>query len=176
MEYNCDAYVRKPYPKVIVEAKNNYYADILLELYAGRASEMTAISTYGYQTIELKDRDPRAATMIQCISITEMKHFEILGELIKLLGIDPKLLAPMKNGGRRARYYWWSGDYVNYSKEYPAIIDMNIAGEKQAIQDYKRAISMISDKNVVENLERIILDEEKHIEIFESMKRSSEMN
>ena len=170
MEHNCDAYVRIPYPKLSVEGKNDAYANILLSLYAGRISEMTAVSTYSYQTVQLKESHPEASTLMKCISITEMKHFDILAALIKMLGTDPRLVAPAKNMSRRNRYFWWTGEYVNYAKDYNTIIDSNIAAEKSAIAEYKRAIQMIADKGITDVIERIILDEEKHIEIFESLK------
>ena len=42
-------------------------------------------------------------------------------------------------------------------------------GEEAAIQKYTRQAEIICDKNIVDNLNRIILDEKHHIEIFDMM-------
>ena len=42
-----------PYPEVMVEEKNSYYADLLSQDYAGMVSESTAAFLYSYQHLIL---------------------------------------------------------------------------------------------------------------------------
>ena len=42
----------------------------------------------------------------------------------------------------------------------------NIAGEQEAIRQYRKQIQIIQDCHIQEILKRIILDEELHIELF----------
>lgn len=44
-----------------------------------------------------------------------------------------------------------------------------ISGEKKAIANYKRQASWINDPNIVASLNRIILDEEYHIKLFQEL-------
>ena len=71
-----------PYPEINPNEKSREKAMLLLPLFAGRVSEMTAINTYIYQSMITKKEDPSLHDMLECISITEMKHFDILGQII----------------------------------------------------------------------------------------------
>ena len=50
------------------------------------------------------------------------------------------------------------------------MINYNIKKEKEAIKKYQEAIKLTSNKSIQELLERIILDEQAHIQIFNLMK------
>ena len=45
----------------------------------------------------------------------------------------------------------------------------NIKSEKMAIKNYEHHKSLIDDKYIKEMLSRIILDEKRHVEIFETL-------
>ena len=161
-----DVMVREPYPPTEVSSQNTAYARILLSLYAGHLSELTAISQYIYQSIIIGQIHKDVSRIFECIAIVEMKHFKILGELIKKLGADPKLYAPIN----QRRFGWWSGEYPEYTNAPAAILNENIAGEKAAIAAYKNALNLINDPKIQDIIRRIIKDEEHHIEIFTAMK------
>ena len=154
-----------PYPPIKVREKNRRYAQILANLYAGRYSELTAISGYIYQSIITDEKVPDASDTFECIAVCEMRHFDMLGKLILLLGDDPKLC--VRVGRNRNRY--WSGDYVDGETDPYRMIKNDIRAEEEAIADYSKSIELINDEFIKEILERIIIDEKHHIVLLGSL-------
>ena len=89
MEVKCNL----PYPEIRVEGKNIEYAKLLMEIYAGKISEDTAIHLYIFEHLSLEKKYEYYAKILVQIAIVEMKHLNILGELIKLLGIEPEFMS-----------------------------------------------------------------------------------
>ena len=150
----------KPYPKIEVD-ENRDYAHMLLEDYAGSASEDTAIHLYLYQSLVLSRTFKELSEVLKKISTVEMKHMLILGQLIEALGVNPafgvsqgKWLVP------------WSASYVDYASSIEDMLLLDISKEESAIANYRRHIRAIDDENIVGILKRIIEDEEIHLSIF----------
>ena len=80
----------EPYPEPRVAAPNAYYANLLLEDYAGVVSEMTAINQYLYHHFTFGEGFDELTELVECIAIIEMKHLELLAESILLLGVAPE--------------------------------------------------------------------------------------
>lgn len=170
-----------PYPPVRVEGPNLDYAIALFRQYAGYDGELTATTQYIYQNMVLFDIDPVNADLLQCIANNEARHYVILGQLIHLLGADPKLYAPTRLRGEPQRirgaydttaaegYSWWSGDMLIYVNEFTTMISNNLELEYIAIANYNAALRVIDDIYIRPMLERIILDEQRHIVIFNQM-------
>ena len=156
---NCG--LNLPYPPIEVERKNTCSAGILLNDYAGKHGEMTAITQYLYQHFITGVQFKELSKDLECIAASEMKHMEMLGELIVLLGGDP-LLRTLNSGGA----VYWNGNNIKPTKNIRCFLNENIAGEETAIQNYRQHIVQIKDRYVRAVLERIILDEEHHISIF----------
>lgn len=161
MEYKAN----KPYPEVKVERSNLDYAKLLLEDYAGEVSEDTAVHLYLYQHLVSDDIWAYYAKVIENISIVEMHHLEILGKLIKLLGLDPAYVS-----FKDQRLVAWTSKYVNYTTNLNEMLDVDIASETKAIQKYKEHVQMIDDKYIKQILMRIIEDEKIHLNIFNNLK------
>lgn len=159
MKYSSDLV----YPKIEVEKENKEYAKLLLNVYSGRNSETTAIFEYIYQSIIL---DNKYGEILKNIAIVEMKHLNILGQTIKLLGLDPMYIYPnnIDNG-----FKYWNSSYVDYNNNLIHIISSNINDEKMAINNYNEIINKIDDKYVIEILKRLILDEEIHLKILKNI-------
>ena len=149
-----------PYPKVQVERKNIEYAKMLTNAYVGNVSEDTAIHLYMYEHIVL---DNEYGKIMEQISMVEMYHFELLAKAIKLLGLDPKYKTynPDK---------YFSSEYVKYGKNLNDMLEINIISEEIAIDNYEKLANIIDDKYIKELLNRIILDEKIHLEIFRKLK------
>ncbi|MCI8729266.1 MAG: rubrerythrin [Clostridia bacterium] len=158
---NC--YSDLPYPKVESDAPNLKDAMIIRETYAGSVSETTAILGYIYDHLILDEIDSDIAAVMKKIAISEMRHLELLGDAIVALGGDPIYY------GMR---YPFSGSYVTYRKAVRPILMSRIAGEKSAIRGYRHAIAHLSNESAKALLERIIIDEEIHIDVLEDMLRS----
>ncbi len=156
-----DCVLNIPYPPAEVKEKNPYYARLLLNNYAGQNGEMTAITLYLYQHLITEKCYEELSDSLECISIVEMRHLEMLGELISKLGGNP--LFRTQNQGRSI---YWSGKFVSEIQDPRRFLMKNIEAENIAIRDYKTRVCQINDPLVQNLLERIIKDEEHHITIF----------
>ncbi len=154
----------KPYPKIIVQEKNLYYASLLQDDYAGYVSEFTALCQYLHHHYYFEEIDKELGKMVEGISIIEMQHMEILAELIIKLGGHPQY-----GGYISTNHHYWRD---NFSADGNNICDrllLDIKAEKDMINAYHQQIKIIKDPHVTEILERIILDERHHLALFEKV-------
>ena len=157
----CEANL--PYPEIRVERRNPNYARLLSLAYAGQDSELTAVLLYSYGRQVTRGRKPEMLSeTLHHVSAVEMRHLDMLGELITLLGGDPRFAGPRGRVGINTAM-------LGYACETAQIIRNALAGEEAAVRLYRELIRNICDKYVREVLERIILDEEEHIKIFREM-------
>lgn len=155
-----------PYPEVKVEEKNPYYADLLSEDYAGRSSETTATLLYSYQHFNTFDSNEEFSKIIEEIAIVEMKHLEMLGKTIKLLGKEPIYKTCEAS---RGDCVMWTASNIDYSTRLKEMLEVDIREESKAIKIYESHKKLIKDKYIKNMLDRIILDEKRHLEIFKSL-------
>lgn len=154
-----------PYPNIEVETKNYTYANLLRKAYASETSEDTAIHMYLYQSLILQEKYKDISNILKKISVVEMKHLEILGKLVLLLGVKPVYSSPYKNG--LSKYF--NTSYVKYNNNLNDILRININAEIQAINYYNYLTKVIKDKFIVNILKRIIVDEQIHLSIFKKI-------
>ncbi len=151
--------VSEPYPPIRVECPNPEYARLLLDDYAGMISEMTAINQYLFHHNDMPEEFAEAAELLEGVSIVEMRHMEMLAELIKLLGQPPMY---MDGQGR-----FWDASYVAYMPGNPCEqLRIDIESEQAAIQTYRQHIAMIDDRYIKAVLARIVKDEQLHLRLF----------
>lgn len=159
----CNYKVNKPYPPVQAEGPNPIYACEMLSNIGNVVSEMSDVVRYFYISVVASEKFPSVATCFHHISIVEMHHLHIFAELAMQLGADPRIWS----GRNRKR--WWSPSFIGYPKDICALIAESIKAEEEAICKYSRQAHTIQDPNIVANLNRIILDEERHLQIFTEM-------
>lgn len=157
---NMKVTVDMPYPEPIIPYKNPNEAKKLMNDYGGRDSETTAILQYMYQSYILEDSYPEISKKIEEIAIIEMHHHEMLGTTIARLGGYPVI------GGRNS---FWNGSYVNYINDPVKLIEADIQGEELAIVNYEKTILLLQNESIKQMIERIILDEEQHIKVFNAI-------
>lgn len=143
-----------PYPEIKVLGKNKYYATLLKDDYVGFVSEMTATNQYIYHAFDVKQTNHDLYMMLEGIAISEMHHLDILAQLIILLGEKPVYFAQNS---------FWNGSYVDYGHNILEQLQSDLKSEYKAIESYRRHIEMIKDPYIQNILERIIKDEEVHI-------------
>ena len=148
-----------PYPEVKVTAPNKYYAKIIMDDYAGRISEFSAISQYLYHKFSMSSQYSELAGIIGNISIVEMHHMEMLAKIIKLLGYEPLF--------QNSANIPWNAKYVYYGKDVCDQLRGDLKSEFEAIHIYEQNIQVIKDPYIQDVLNRIILDEKVHVKIFE---------
>jgi bacterioferritin len=128
-------------------------------LNAARARELTAITQYMAQHYELEDSDfGKLASKMKEIGIQEMKHAEDLAERILFLKGEPttKPDATIKKG-----------------QEIATMLATDIALERQAIKMYNEAAVICAEQKdqISKHLfERLLGEEEEHLDIFENLK------
>lgn len=151
-----------PYPKPMVERQNLKYAEILLEDYAGNISEDTAIHFYLYNYFITNNELQEFADTLNQIAKVEMIHLRLLGETIKLLGLNP-IYGTLTNNNI---FKPWISLNIDYNTNLKIMIEEDIKSEQLAIQNYKYHLSIINDKYIKELISRIIEDEKIHLNIF----------
>ena len=95
--------------------------------------------------------------------ITEMRHHELLGKLIVSFGGTPYV------GGNRG---FWQGGFIDYTRKIDELLDNDVASEQEAIKYYNEVADRTKSENVREIVERIILDEQVHIQTLKEIKRA----
>lgn len=163
-DFRCNVSVAAPYPPVQPQNRNREYALEMLSNVGGSNSEMSAVSLYFYNSVILDPNYPAFAKCFQEINIVEMHHLDMFAELAYKLGEDPRLWS---NPDDRKTY--WTPAYNNYPREIHNVIINSIEAEEAAIQKYSNQLENIPDPNIKNILNRIILDEKRHLEIFRNM-------
>ncbi len=154
--------LQAPYPELRVERRNPGYAKMLSAAYAGQDGELSAILSYLYGHIVSQGKNDILSDTLECVAMIEMHHLSILGELIFLLGGDPRYINYVKRTG-------FNTAMLPYHMEPARIIANAVAGEDKAIKFYESLSRSIDDKYVREVLKRIIMDEEHHLKLFSEM-------
>ena len=147
-----------PYPEVRAEGRNRRYGQAILSNVGGSVSEMGAVARYLYGRVTQEGK-PEIAECLGHIAVVEMHHLSIFSTLA--LGEDPRLWSPFR-GGRR----YWTPEYLRYPRRLDQMLRYAIEEERSAIQKYSQQLLWIKDGNVMENLRRIIADEEVHVKIL----------
>lgn len=148
-----DCILDLPYPDISAVKPDRHFAERVSALYAGRYGEFTAVSTYSYQQFILKEDFAYLSDVIECISLVEMHHFELLAELILRLGGDPVI-----GETQRRRVSYWNGSYAGYARR-----------PERIIADYTAAADSTTDKAAASLLRRIAKDEEYHLKLFQQL-------
>ena len=152
-----------PYPPVTDLDMNIEYGQIMLSNLGGLYSEMNAVSLYFYNQIILENCWKELANAMHCVSVVEMHHLEIFAQMACRLGVDPRLWE-CKNDFLE----YWSPGYNVYPRQINTMLENAIVQEKHTIHLYQQQIAYIQEPTIQEALKRIILDEEHHVQIFES--------
>ncbi|MCX7884220.1 MAG: manganese catalase family protein [Caloramator sp.] len=160
-----------PMPEIKVEKENLEYAKLLLNAFSGSEdSELAAILQYLYHH-ETIDNETIANSLL-CIAMIEMNHYEVLSELITLLGGKPFLYNSNK-------YFYSTGTIGYMDNPYNDItldksvkskirlkIEKDILSEINAINAYNFIQKNINDKYINKIIEKIIEDEKFHLRLF----------
>ena len=150
---------REPATPMQIPEPTLTYATWLYEAYAGKDSELTAITTYLYQAVLLDHPDFDA--LLRPIAYDEMQHLEKLALALRYLGVDPKY-------GALSSGHWveWRANFVNYTSDLCALLDSNIADEARDHQEYLELAQKIPIPEIQCILMEMAADEERHYHLF----------
>lgn len=157
-------YDKAPYPPVRVAGPNPRYAQAMLSNIGASNSEMSAVSLYFYNSLITDRNFSEIAQCFHRIGIVEMHHMDIFGHLAFLLGEDPRLWS--RSNGKLS---YWTPGYNQYPRAILPLLNNALSGENEAIEKYRKQTQWIQDPDIKANLERIILDEEQHVKVFQSL-------
>lgn len=171
-----DYEIKSPYPEVTTTTKDENIIPDLIDAYSGTKGELTASTQYIYQSFIVKPNEnlKGLSKLLEQISIKEMKHLEILSQLLISQGINPKYCKYIDNNQNIC--YNWSANSVKYLTDVKEFIKYNIKLEESAIKEYTNITTNTEDENIIEIITRIILDEESHLEIFNKILEIIENN
>ena len=123
-----------------------------------QAGELNAISNYIYQEIVFADYLPNLADTFEKIALVEMKHYEILGELIQKLGGNPAVRARVINN-QFDNDFEDTEEVENTAKK---ALYADIHDEEKASADYYRLAQTSNDPAVAAIYQQISEDEAGH--------------
>ena len=154
--------VQLPYPSIDNLEEDLRSARIISQAYCGIHGELDAILQYVYHSFYFRRlKDEETANTLISIAVCEMKHFEILGETMLKLGIDPIY---SKRPPIRGDYY--STMALNYSRTPMKMLIDDITGEMVAVSEYEKIVDRLDNELVGAVIKRIILDEQLHIKVL----------
>lgn len=152
----------KPYPQIENATDDAQTVAVLKDLANGRDGELNGILTYIFQSTIADKTNADIGEIFEEIAIVEMRHLGLLMHAICSFGGTPKYEissgAPFNIGG------------VNYSLKLKDMLEANIRGEQAAIANYTQAIKMVKNESLKELFERIILDEQKHVDALKQIR------
>jgi len=147
-----------PFPKIEVRRPNILFTRELYNSYAGSGGELTAITQYIYENIAYENRQ-NIANLLLAVAIQEMRHLKTLGGILVKNGVTPYYI-----GSKNDK---WCSNNVRYNfQSIEEMLKYNIGTEEEAIREYKRLIERTNNETIRATLERIIMDEENHIKVF----------
>jgi len=153
--------VNAPYPDTSNACPCESDAALLSFDYAGRVSELTAITGYLFREHMTPGTCADVAAAFEQIAVVEMCHLDLLGATIAALGACPVYAA-----GCGQRRMPWNAAFVDYSTDLCTMLRRSIAEERDAIAQYRAHIPRLCQPCVRALIERIILDEELHVRVF----------
>lgn len=159
---------KREYPSLDGTIKNCRLAGELKRQYF---CELNAVSEYIYQSIMFKEALPELAAIFEDIAIDEMRHFRLLGELMRLLGRDPVINTTLRtDGGLMMCTDLESRAPVAAARE----LERNIADERAAYKEYLRLGSLaelLGESPAAALLRSFSEDEQAHLRRQEALLR-----
>ena len=155
---------QEAYPRVCVQGTNRAWASLLSRTYAGPSGELTKILRYEYQSLTLEGEQPLIAQELREMSRNDMKHLDLLGRLIVLLGGDPVFGVITRQG-----INWWSGGVIPRNQTARQALNTDIRAQEEAIRTYRQLLLLITDPNIDAVLRRILADEQCQLRVLRSL-------
>lgn len=152
-----------PYPSIESLTKDVRSGNIISFAYATLRGEITATLQYTYHHFYFGKYDEEDAKTLMRIAIAEMKHIDILGESMLKLGVSPKYI----QFPNTQAYY--NTSCVSQATTPQKMLMDDIQGEMNAICDYQKMLYTLKNEQVEAIIQRIILDEQLHLETLKKM-------
>lgn len=158
--------INKPYPELVDVREDMQTVGILKNLANSRIGELNAVLQYIYQSVIADKTNQQIADIFEEIGVVEMLHLDMLMYAIKEFGGIPKYEDSQGNN--------YSTNVLNYTIKLNDMLNNNIKAETMSIENYRMAIQKVKNRSLKELFERIIEDEQRHIEIFKYIRDTVE--
>ncbi|MDR3288852.1 MAG: LysM peptidoglycan-binding domain-containing protein [Peptococcaceae bacterium] len=142
-----------------VSEPNLTYAIWLYDAYAGKESELTTTTAYLYQAVIL-DR-PEFDALLQPIAYDELRHLNLLGQILRQLGVDPRY-----GSFQKTRWTDWRSRYIHYQTDPCQILERNMRDEAATYYAYMELSQKISIPEIQNTLIQIACEEGHHCQCF----------
>lgn len=154
-----------PYPKKETLPRDVRSGWILSFAYATAKGELSAMLQYRYHALRMRRHDNKKADVLSAIAEAESLHLKIVGEAMEQLGVDT-VYTVYPNTAR-----WFDTGCVSRATTPEKIIMDDIRTEMESIAEYKKMLFVLKNEQVEALVERLILDEELHLEALKTMLR-----
>lgn len=144
---------------------NFTYARWLYDLYAGKESMLTFITTYLYQTVVIEQ--PEFDNLLKPIIIDKINCLTQLGMCLCKLGVDPRY-----GSFQQDRWVDWRSTFVNYSTELCPILCSNMEMESRMAQHTMELCHRIPVPEIQALLSQISADCQRHCQCFAEAKEA----
>ena len=152
-----------PYPETKCLRHDPRMARLLFRAYY---DELTAISTYTYNSIILADPCPTVATLFESLSMTEMHHFRLLGETIRHLGGNPSIRADLRVTSFEPCA---EAGHSHADSVCRQMVRNAICAEQTAAWEYRALAGKTRDEELKKILCRLASDEEEHARMLQQL-------
>lgn len=152
-----------PYPELVGVEPDYSFGRMVYDSFAGGKSEFSTIATYIFEFLTNGDKED-VVMALSWIARQEMKHLELLGNILVSLSLEPYYMSTYGN-------MWCSNNVKTDFSSFEEMMNYNISSEKEAIAEYEHLIHICKNESIKNILSRIIMDEENHVQIFEMLKK-----
>jgi len=142
---------------------NFTYALWLFDVYAGKDSELSAVTTYLYQAVVLDK--PEFDELLRPIAYDELNHLQQLAWCIRFLGVDPRY-----GSFSKGRWFDWRARYLNYTTDLCSILEYDMKDEEAAAKRYHELTRKIPIPEIQNVLQQLARDEERHYQLLAEAK------
>ncbi|NLD20670.1 MAG: hypothetical protein GX663_10595 [Clostridiales bacterium] len=153
--------VDEKYPEVNFNLTDKKLA---MEYKKSYVQEINAVNQYVYDEFITENNLKELKITLKSIARDEMEHIELLSKIITNLGGNPNYTYINDLGNQD----YYSTNRVYYNTDINKFLKYNINKEKEVILEYERLLKITGNDNIKSVINRIILDEKKHIELLNS--------
>ncbi len=157
--YGQNGFGTNPYPTADNIKCDKKMAKALCDSLAG---EMSSINSYIYYSVIFSETNSDLAETFGELAMTEMIHFRLLAQCIKMLGANPALSMRLSTSPVNECT-------CNTREEARRAIERSICEETAAYEEYRRLSECSCDRALLAVLERLARDENEHRRTLESM-------
>lgn len=152
-----------PYPSTSELTEDVRSGNIISFGYATLKGEVAAVLQYVYHHFYFGIKSKEDADVLMSIAIAEMTHIELLGSAMLKLGTSPRFVQCPNTSA------YFNTSQVSDAKSPTKMLMDDIQGEMNAIAGYQKMLFALKNEKVAALIQRIILDEQLHLETFKKM-------